>query len=90
LLTLAANETRRRAIEIATLTLVAALGGLLFLSRESFGLDEAFSVELAGSGWQTLWEKLSYSEINGSPYYLSGSRGFSAAVAARPPGPTRA
>jgi mannosyltransferase len=70
LLTLAANDTRRRAIEIATLTLVAALGGLLFLSRESFGLDEAFSVELAGSGWQTLWEKLTYSEINGSPYYL--------------------
>jgi mannosyltransferase len=70
LLTLAANDTRRRAIEIATLTLVAALGGLLFLSRESFVLDEAFSVELAGSGWQTLWEKLTYSEINGSPYYL--------------------
>ncbi len=63
-------KARRRAIEITALTMAAGVAGFLFLSRESFGLDEAFSVELAGSSWGTLWEKLRYSEINGSPYYL--------------------
>jgi mannosyltransferase len=63
-------RVHRRAIEISALTLTAALAGFLFLSRESLWLDEAFSVKLAGSGWGTIWDQLSYKEANGSPYYL--------------------
>lgn len=63
-------RVHHRAIEISALTLVAALAGSLFISRESFWLDEAFSVKLAGSGWGTIWQQLSYKEANGSPYYV--------------------
>jgi uncharacterized membrane protein len=59
-----------RATEMIALTLLVGLLGLLFISRESLWLDEAFSVELAGSGWPTLWGQLSHSEANGSVYYV--------------------
>src|SRR5436190_5067774 len=63
-------RAHQRAIEISALMLVAALAGFLFLSRESLWLDEAYSVTLAGSGWGTIWQRLSFSEANGSPYYI--------------------
>ena len=63
-------RAHQRAIEISALMLVAALAGFLFLSRESLWLDEAYSVTLAGSGWGTIWQQLSFSEANGSPYYI--------------------
>jgi mannosyltransferase len=63
-------RAHQRAIEISALTLAAALGGFLFLSRESLWLDEAYSVALAGSGWGTIWQQLSFSDANGSPYYI--------------------
>jgi 4-amino-4-deoxy-L-arabinose transferase-like glycosyltransferase len=63
-------RAHQRAIEISALTLVAALAGFLFLSRESLWLDEAYSVTLAGSGWGAIWQQLSFSEANGSPYYI--------------------
>jgi mannosyltransferase len=65
-----ALPARHRKTEIAALTLAAAVAGLLFLSRESFGLDEAFSIELASSPWETFWKKLAYSELNGGPYFV--------------------
>ena len=56
-------------IDVVALSTLAAFLAVVFLSRESMWLDEAFSVKLAEADWATLWAWLSESEANGSLYY---------------------
>src|SRR5688500_4077150 len=48
----------------------AAVVAFLFIGRKSFWGDEAFSVALAGSDWETLWHVLAERQANMGAYYL--------------------
>jgi mannosyltransferase len=59
----------RPAVAATAVTLLPLLLGILFLGRESFGHDEAASLNIAGSSWSSLWHVIANREANESLYY---------------------